>query len=98
MARDVSISGLQIRARSWLARLFSPKKRAKNVDDAALDALLDGENLDEVAALYNEAEAKPKAARSASSKQDDDLRRIVDEALDELHAGEANPDARAAAE
>jgi hypothetical protein len=84
-------------ARSWFSRLFAGKKRPKNVDDAALEALLDGENLDQVAALYAEA-AKAPTARGKNPKPDDDLRRLVDEALDELHAGESDPNARAAAE
>lgn len=77
-------------ARSWLSRLFSGKKRTKDVDEAALEALLGGENLDAVAAHYEQSPAK--AARTTAPKPDDDIRALVDEALDELRAAEAPPE------
>jgi hypothetical protein len=86
-------------AQSWLARLFSSKKKAvpSSLDESALEALERGDDVDEIAALYA---SKPEARTSQRppSREDDDLRALVDEALDELRGNRAGNDGRSAAE
>ncbi len=84
-------------ARSWLSRLFSKKKkRPETLDEAALEALERGDDVEAIAALY--AQSKPKAGQRANATRDDELRALVDEALDELRSGENDGSGRSAAE
>jgi hypothetical protein len=85
-------------ARSWLSRLFSSKKKAgaATLDEAALEALERGDDVEEIAALY--AKPAPKTnPRATATDKDDELRALVDEALDELRADGAG-NGRSAAE
>jgi hypothetical protein len=67
-------------ARSWLARVFGQRK-PRDREAAALEALERGDSLDEVAALLGEGAVSPRSP-SRSNPADDDLRQLVDEALE----------------
>ncbi|MGC4095072.1 MAG: hypothetical protein QM756_45565 [Polyangiaceae bacterium] len=73
--------------RSWLSRLFGGKKpsRPRNTEEAALQALERGDDLDSVAALFGGEPKAPTAARTPKRASDDDVSGLVDEALAELN-------------
>lgn len=83
--------------RSLLARWFGakPKKRTTDPHAAALVALERGESLDSVAALLG-SETRPATPAARETRADDDVRSLVDEALQELRGNSASNRERAA--
>ncbi|HYO97302.1 MAG TPA: hypothetical protein VER33_22480 [Polyangiaceae bacterium] len=87
-------------ARSWLARVLglggSGASKVADPEQAALRALERGDDVEDIAALLGSKGAQTATASKRAAQ--DDVSQLVDEALAELHAPEANATRSTAAE